>query len=127
MGNLMDIASDTENQQNTLDQARAVLREAVEHFETSLEPNSIALAQLISQQDHILSLFYVAEDRLLSLGKQMTATTDALYEKARKEREPKGDTRKERKAEGDTDTAAPQEWKWLPVLKLSDLKAPANS
>jgi hypothetical protein len=87
MQTIRDIASEMEHRNCNLGAARSVLSEAVNYFGAkNIEPGSFEADYPVMQQDHILNLFYAAENMLCDLEKQQKAIIDWLYGKAREER-----------------------------------------
>jgi hypothetical protein len=60
--------------------AVAVLQEATEYFGMKIEPHSFEADYLIMRQDHILNLFYAAENILGMITKQNSELATGLYE-----------------------------------------------
>jgi hypothetical protein len=83
---LQDIKTETEKQLCDIGGASAVLREAIEYFEDKMEPGSFEANYLIMRQDHILNLFYAAENMLYDLEKRQRMIIDQLYEKTKREK-----------------------------------------
>ncbi|MDR1245888.1 MAG: hypothetical protein LBK57_02535 [Clostridiales Family XIII bacterium] len=77
---LWNIASRIEGQSCDLASAGAVLHEAVNYFSMKIEPRSFEADYLIMQQDHILNLFYAAENMLDMITKQNSELATGLYE-----------------------------------------------